>query len=255
MPMKTSLQAKRLPGFTLIKLLVVIAIIAILAALLLPALSNAKERAKRVVCMSNLWQCGIALNLYSEVYDHYPNQRNYATGCPNGPNDNNWVRMSAVVGREWDEVIRQGIESGYQADLSIPTGNTLNAMGCPNLGPPLRKTDAPHCTDKYFWELKYLYVGGAYNWTLASPAYSPMSANDPPEWTLMADMNIENPPGSDKWIELAHRSPQGGMAGSNHLYNDGHVDWVTWSGGRNMRANAYWAATDRFYWRRTLSAP
>lgn len=56
-------------GFTLVELLVVIAVIAILASLLLPALSRSTQMARRVACISNLRQVGVALTLYADDHD------------------------------------------------------------------------------------------------------------------------------------------------------------------------------------------
>ena len=70
---KNSLSGKRVKGtFTLIELLVVIAIIAILAGILMPALSSARERGKSSQCTNNLKQCSLGIQLYIEDHGVFP---------------------------------------------------------------------------------------------------------------------------------------------------------------------------------------
>jgi prepilin-type N-terminal cleavage/methylation domain-containing protein len=90
-------------GFTLIELSFVISIIAILAAILFPVFSGARESARRASCASNLSQIGVALNMYAQNYDgHYPEKNNefgpvyrYASNidifyCPSDSAEHDW---------------------------------------------------------------------------------------------------------------------------------------------------------------------
>jgi prepilin-type N-terminal cleavage/methylation domain-containing protein len=72
-------------GFTLVELLVVIALIAILASFLLPALSRVKRKGQQAACLSNLKQIGLDLTMYTDDHEQrFPDRRDLKNSLPGG---------------------------------------------------------------------------------------------------------------------------------------------------------------------------
>lgn len=92
------IHTARRRAFSLVEILVVVAVILMLARLLMPALDKAKETAVAIQCANNLHQLGVAFQTYSADYLHYPGIGWKSGGANNQPTD--WARFNGTAGQE-----------------------------------------------------------------------------------------------------------------------------------------------------------
>ena len=221
--------------FTLIELLVVIAIIGTLAAMLLPALTMAKETARRGACLVNLKQIATGMLMYADQYDAFPRVTiDDSTDRP----DN--VDLSTMQGLEFFKINVAGPTRKLwhcPSAKSYPNGingtyvelfGTVGAEGVANY---VIMTN---------WKDVTTYQGDLSPLT-PKDTVGPLVGDSINNWTGLVNAATQTQ------LNGAHSENNGRAHGANQVFSDGHGEWVTRG---NLGTLSKWDnGAKEFYWK------
>ena len=203
--------------FSLIELLVVVAIIAILAAILLPALIKARERARRVVCMSNQKQLILAVSLYSDEHNGK---------LPSGHKHENYP--------SWDNEVLDGLSPQMFDLLNTNYIDAEEIWACVNI------TDLPRYESSQKWyRLGVGYTGDKDKLNRVLGTEYPDTLDDSEDIPIFNELNHWMKNSSWGYTAVSHSSkgyqsvnganvyPEDiGAEGGNFTFSDGHSEWI-----------------------------
>jgi len=208
-----------------------VAIIAILAAMLLPALSQAREKARQAVCMNNLKQIGLAMAMYTQDWDEY------------------FVPCFYKFPHYWPEILNN---LGYLKYQDITKAKIYQ---CPSFRAKVTDVSTTHYGYNYYHIGSSYWYGGPNPWITFSPPAKLSQIRKPSETILLVDatQDASGQKGSSLVQDLT-TAPQytrphaRHSSGLNVCWVDGHVSYVKVADpnnpykelGQGTNANSYW---------------
>ncbi len=188
------------PAFTLVELLVVITIIGMLMALLMPAISAARERGRCVQCLSNQKEIAVAMAAFESAKQAFPGWRNSVSTTPSGTASPppTWLAM-LLPNLDRNDLWQQKVKPQNTWGTFVAAGNAtfLKLLACPSdppaittgIGPSAYVANGLVLRDQY----QYQQSSGS-NGALAPQTLDYVSANDGTSTTLMLSEVTQTPP-------------------------------------------------------------